>query len=207
VTSIEFPIRLTIPGIPAPGGSKKAFFDHRSGKIKVIDACKRNLSWKKLVGIYAKSFFKSPLLEGPLVVRAQFILLRPKSHYRTGRYSALLKPQAPQHHVIRPDATKLWRPTEDALTGIIWKDDAQIIQQFVTKEYSTDKSGCNIEIRPWYPRIPFMDRPDADTLKPTINEMLYPFMPRKMTLEAFDDLACEISEIIVREHDKSVSQQ
>jgi Holliday junction resolvase RusA-like endonuclease len=37
--------------------------------------------------------------------------------------------------VTRPDATKLWRPTEDALTGIVWRDDSQIIRQLVRKRY------------------------------------------------------------------------
>jgi Holliday junction resolvase RusA-like endonuclease len=34
-----------------------------------------------------------------------------------------------------PDATKLLRSTEDALTGIVWKDDKLIVDQLVSKNY------------------------------------------------------------------------
>lgn len=48
-------------------------------------------------------------------------------------------------HTVKPDATKLWRSTEDALTGIAWRDDAQISVQVVEKRYGS-QSGALIQI-------------------------------------------------------------
>ena len=36
---------------------------------------------------------------------------------------------------MRPDATKLVRAVEDALTGLVWRDDAQVVIQTVRKRY------------------------------------------------------------------------
>jgi Holliday junction resolvase RusA-like endonuclease len=38
--------------------------------------------------------------------------------------------------VVMPDATKLLRGLEDALTGVVWHDDAQIVSQHVEKRYA-----------------------------------------------------------------------
>lgn len=39
--------------------------------------------------------------------------------------------------------------TEDACTGIVWRDDAQIVQQFAHKTYFIGdcQPGCAIEVR------------------------------------------------------------
>jgi hypothetical protein len=46
-------IRFFVPGIPAPGGSKKAFHHAKPGKIIVKDACKRNKPWRDTVASFA----------------------------------------------------------------------------------------------------------------------------------------------------------
>jgi Holliday junction resolvase RusA-like endonuclease len=40
------------------------------------------------------------------------------------------------HPTVKPDLTKLLRAVEDALTGVVWRDDSQIIHQVVNKEYA-----------------------------------------------------------------------
>lgn len=138
-------IKFFAPGTPAPGGSKTAFF--LRGRIRVIDACKRNKPWRELVGAYAAKAMagRCPLL-GPLSLQVIFLLPRPKSHMtRAGQ----LRPAAPIHHTIRPDATKLLRALEDACTGIVWHDDAQIEHQVVTKRWCNlgDESGAYVSVR------------------------------------------------------------
>lgn len=39
--------------------------------------------------------------------------------------------------VVKPDLSKLIRSTEDALTGIMYADDAQIVEGFFCKDYGT----------------------------------------------------------------------
>jgi hypothetical protein len=72
-------------------------------------------------------------MTGAIAVEVVFKMPRPQSHL--GRAGNPL-PSAPAFHTTRPDATKLWRSTEDALTGIMWSDDAQIVLQTIQKRYA-----------------------------------------------------------------------
>ena len=69
----------------------------------------------------------------PIRLYIVFRLRRPKAHYTT---RGAVKSSAPAHPTVKPDLTKLLRAVEDALTGVVWRDDSQIIHQAVTKEYA-----------------------------------------------------------------------
>ena len=72
-------------------------------------------------------------MEGPLRLSITFGLPRPKGHY--GKKG--IRASAPAFPATRPDATKLLRCTEDALTESgIWRDDAQVVEQHAFKVYS-----------------------------------------------------------------------
>ena len=89
-----------------------------------------------------------PVLTGPLVVEMMFYLSRPKSHYGTGRNHRKVKPSAPRYHTKKPDLTKIIRSTEDALTGIVWRDDSQIVARDSGKLYADHQPpGVRIVIR------------------------------------------------------------
>jgi Holliday junction resolvase RusA-like endonuclease len=64
-------------------------------------------------------------------VRVAFRLPRPKGHY--GRRG--LRPSAPAYPNVMPDLDKLARAILDALTGIVWRDDAQVVRLDVEKIY------------------------------------------------------------------------
>ncbi len=82
-----------------------------------------------------------------------FFVTRPREHYGSGKNANILKPSAPSHPTGRPDVTKLIRSTEDALTGIVWRDDAQIVEQIGHKGYA-QKPGCHIFVRELEPAAP-----------------------------------------------------
>ena len=88
---------------------------------------------------------KSPLI-GAISVSMTFSIPRPKSHYRTGRYSHLLKDGAPKLHVSKPDIDNLIKFYLDAMTGSFWCDDAYVCTIEASKIYAED--GC-IEIEYW----------------------------------------------------------
>jgi len=71
------------------------------------------------------------LLGGALEVSVIFTVPRPKGHFGARG----LKPSAPAYPTVRPDVTKLLRAVEDACTGIVWRDDAQIVAQHAIKRY------------------------------------------------------------------------
>lgn len=134
-----------VPGIPAPGGSKRGFPHAKTGKVVMVDmGGERTKNWRESVKVAAMQ--SGQYLEGPLALRVVFNMPRPKCHYRTGRYAGELKPNAPTHHTKSPDATKLLRSTEDALTGVVWGDDAQIVEQEVSKQWATGQPGARITI-------------------------------------------------------------
>ena len=137
-----------VPGIPRPGGSKRAFFNKRSGKAMVVETGKYTKDWRNTIAIVAHTAFKGrSLLTGPLELTVMFYMPRPACHYGTGKNKDVLKEGAPSYHTSAPDTTKLLRALEDALTGVIWRDDAQIAVQYGHKLYAKN-AGADVIIKP-----------------------------------------------------------
>lgn len=142
-------ISFFVPGIPAPGGSKR-FVGHskKTGRAILIDAAgERNKNWRSIVGVVGSAKMREALLgmqfNGPLRVRFDFVMSRPKHHFnRKGE----LKESSPMYHTTRPDALKLARSTEDALTGIVWNDDAQTAMLEISKCYAHKGEACGCQI-------------------------------------------------------------
>ena len=128
---------FTVYGRPLPGGSKRAFIrkNKETGKqgVVVVDMNEKNLKpWKNEIEMVASSLIGArPMYEGPLMLVVDFYMPRPKNHF--GVHG--VKRTAPRYPIVRPDTTKLLRPLEDALSGILWRDDAQIVEQIVRKRY------------------------------------------------------------------------
>ena len=101
----------------------------------MIHDCLRWEDWKAAVAFGAREVFHGePLLEA-LVLHLLFTRTRPKSHFGTGKNAGILKASAPDSPSSKPDLTKLVRAVEDSLTGIVWKDDAQVVEQWNRKEF------------------------------------------------------------------------
>ena len=133
-----------VPGIPRPGGSKTPFRNPKTGKPIVVDASRKNKEWRSVVALTAFEAMKGKEpTRLPVILRVIFYMPRPKSHYRTGKHAGELKEDAPIFHTNTPDATKLMRSTEDALTGILWHDDAQVVAQMAVKKYG-ESPGARI---------------------------------------------------------------
>ena len=62
----------------------------------------------------------------PLMVNYVFAFSHPKSHYRAGKFSHLLKDSAPKYHIYKPDKSNLEKMVEDAFNKLFWKDDSLI---------------------------------------------------------------------------------
>lgn len=151
ISTIEF----FVPGVAKTAGSKKAFPIWR-GKgserkfvrsVIVDDAGQAGKDWRASVQFEGVRRFKEVMgpvaapLQGPLAVEFVFTVTRPKGH--TGKKG--LHSWAPPFPTTKPDVLKLARSVEDALTGIIWKDDAQIVAEVLRKRYG-DHPGCLINV-------------------------------------------------------------
>jgi len=138
-TKQAMPITFTVYGEPRPAGSKRAFPHPTTGRIIVKDESgKKGEAWRRDVQAAAQAAYDGPLLEGPLRVAFTFYRPRPKGHYGTGRNAEKLKPSAPRFPITRPDVLKLARAVEDALTGLLWRDDAQIVDERLIKRFAED---------------------------------------------------------------------
>lgn len=141
-------IEIVVPGIPKPAGSKRVVTNRSTGKAYVIDACDKSRDWKTTVAQVARDGYKGGPNQCPIRLEIEFIFPRPKSHFRS---NGKLKPNAPYGKSTKPDLTKLVRAVEDALTGIIWIDDAQVVLTIAEKHYpSLTQCPCTlITINQW----------------------------------------------------------
>jgi crossover junction endodeoxyribonuclease RusA len=86
--------------------------------------------------------------ERPLAVGIQFRLARPKGHYlpaNSRRDRPFLRDNAPKHPAGKPDLDKLIRAVLDALTGLVWRDDSQVVHVEAWKLYHPHE-GADITV-------------------------------------------------------------
>jgi len=78
----------------------------------------------------------------PLRIDFAFYFEYPKQHRRE---NGELKKSAPLYHITKPDISNLVKSVEDALNGILWRDDSQIMHVGAQKFFS-NFYGIRIEI-------------------------------------------------------------
>ena len=122
-------ITFTVLGVPVPQGSMRGI---------VVDGKARMLSDNEKTGPFRQEVGWCALraLEGreqpfcakhvPVWVRIMFVFPKPVSAKKSR-----------QRPVVKPDADKLIRSCFDAMKGIMWHDDAQIVSVLAQKYYGT----------------------------------------------------------------------
>ncbi|NLX98433.1 MAG: RusA family crossover junction endodeoxyribonuclease [Rhodopirellula sp.] len=141
-------IEFEIFGRPATQGSKRAQVIRREGGVPVTDTrgnpvvvvrehSPKTAVWRQQVSAAARQAYAGELLTGPVILRLEFVRPRPAGHFGSGRNAQTLKASAPTWPTSKPDTIKLARAVEDALSGVIWRDDAQVCQHELVKSYGT----------------------------------------------------------------------
>jgi Holliday junction resolvase RusA-like endonuclease len=127
------PLHFTVYGTAMPAGSKRAFA--KGGKAWVTDANPKSAPWKNQVAQVAGGAMAGrSLMDGPLKARFTFFRARPKGHFkRDGSLSA--QGHRKPYPDVKPDLTKLVRCAEDALKGVVWRDDQQVVAHKTWKLY------------------------------------------------------------------------
>lgn len=134
-------ITFTVLGEAEPGGSKKGFIHPHTKRVCIVDANGKLKPWQKHVKesiTKALGYRPMELLTGPLELTLHFYLPRPQGHYGTGANALQVKDTAPARPIVRPDVLKLSRGVEDALTGVVYVDDAQIVDEHIHKHYGEE---------------------------------------------------------------------
>lgn len=121
-------ISFTVYGTPQPQGSTRAFIP-KGWKRPIITSTNKNLKpWRQEVAQVALDALQDSgqiqADSGPVKLTAEFYFQRPKSVRANTIYKS-----------TRPDVDKLKRAIGDALSGIIYKDDAQIAMACISKLY------------------------------------------------------------------------
>ena len=84
--------------------------------------------------------------KGSVQIKMFFAMPRPKSHFRTGKFSELLKKGSPELHIIKPDIDNMIKFYLDIMQGRnrFFIDDSQVSFITATKQY-VDISGMGSE--------------------------------------------------------------
>lgn len=130
-------IILTIYGDPIPW--KRPGLNKRTGAVydqqaKEKEQCRWQISAQK----------PQKILTVPVEVNVVFYMKIPESTSKAKRAQML---QGKIHHMVKPDADNLSKHILDCMTGLIYNDDAQIVDLHAHKLY-TDAPRTVVHIRP-----------------------------------------------------------
>lgn len=128
-------VTFVVRGEAIPQGSTRAFTNRKTGRPIITNDNKRTKPWRNTIAEEARdSIGDLGVLQGAVRLRIDITRARPKGHY--GKRGLL--PSAPRWPTTKPDIDKLERAILDALTGIVYRDDAQVVSLHTTTVYQDD---------------------------------------------------------------------
>jgi crossover junction endodeoxyribonuclease RusA len=137
-------LTFVVFGLPAPQGSKRSL-----GNGILVESSKAVKPWRQDVKHAALACLPPGWdTTAPMSLSIVFRFKRPAAHL--GKKG--VKPSAPQHNTSgrHGDLSKLVRSTEDAMTGVTYDDDRQIVSMNVSKRYCSgdEPQGALITLTP-----------------------------------------------------------
>lgn len=162
-TETEPPLEFFCPGKPQTAGSKTAIPGKGpGGRPLVVESGNRaaKRTWRgDLRDAAGEAIRRHPAwwpTDKPLAVTFVVVRKRPSGHLRSGRWAGLVKDSCVGlRPVQRPDTSKLVRAAEDALTGVVWLDDAALVEQHAFKAYG-DQVGQGVRDEGMFVRVSLM---------------------------------------------------
>ena len=129
-------ISFTVPGKPAPQGSKR-----HVGRGVLIESSREVGPWRERIALAAHNAMYcagQPLLGCAVDVRLDFVMPRPKSMPKSRTEPA----------TKRPDIDKLARAALDAITSVVIADDSQVVGLRATKRLALpdEQPGMNVKV-------------------------------------------------------------
>jgi len=147
--SVKEPIRIRVYGFPLAWMRPRA--QRAGGFIRFFTHPKME-DWKRTVQAQVIPVKPATLLQGALSVTMRFHLARPQS-----------LPKKVVHHTKKPDVENCAKAILDYLTGLIYRDDAQVCELHLTKAYS-DQPGVEIEVVELSESRPVAAAPEQEAL-------------------------------------------
>lgn len=128
-------IQFTVHGIAQPQGSSRAFVPKGWTRPIITSANPKNSSWRQEVASQAiNAMMGKAVLAGAVELVVNFYFDRPKSQKKA------------MYKTSRPDCDKLVRSVADAMTGIVYQDDSQIVVMTCRKAYGSP-ARAEIQVR------------------------------------------------------------
>ena len=128
-----------------PAGNRaeafRQFWDWLSSNINVKNYTPKDhpaVHYQRHIRLEARTGWPAPPSDSLIYhVDIQIVHKRPKAHYGTGRNEGKLKPNAPLWHSMKTgDNDNIEKAVWDALTGIIWADDSQVVSNSTQRRYA-----------------------------------------------------------------------
>lgn len=145
-------VAFFVKGKPEPAGSKRAVTIPGHRFTQVVDANKNAPRWKKTVAGVAEYEMLDGghrIIQGPCCCKMEFVVARPKGHWLTGG-GLSAEGQRKPFPISPPDALKLARAVEDAMTGVVYVDDAMIVHEVIDKRYQkTRDEQVGVQVYVW----------------------------------------------------------
>lgn len=144
-------LSIWVPGVPEPQGSMRSFTP-KGWQRPILTSDNPDLkAWRARIAGPARHAMgmREPVAAGiALTMTLVFYMPRPRGHFGTGKNEHLLKASAPRFHTVKPDADKLARAVGDALTGIVYHDDSQVVDVVSRKCYggTNEQAGTGVMI-------------------------------------------------------------
>lgn len=128
-------LTFTVVGVARPKGSTKAFM--RPGmKFPIVTSDNKSVKgWEQSVRAAIQHHAPGVFFRGPVVVAITFELPRPQS-----------LPKKVTAHLKKPDLDKLARGSLDAMKGVLWNDDSQVVSLHVRKTYADGQPQAHFAI-------------------------------------------------------------
>ena len=138
-------LKIVIPGSPIGQGRPK--FSTINGHAKAYDP-EKSRNYKAYVRMLATQAMEDTgfeMIDGPCAVLINAFFEVPKSKSKRFREAALLDQERPTK---KPDADNIVKAIQDALNGLVYKDDAYIVHLACQKFYS-DNPRVEVYISPY----------------------------------------------------------
>lgn len=144
-------ISFTVPAVPVAQPRDRAVRFGNSARVHPVTTIKNArtgkskphpiAAFKATVRMVAAELYTGPPLQGPLRVDSIFVFPRPQNKIWKTR------PMPRYRHEIKPDRDNCDKSVLDALSGLLWVDDAQVCDGRLQKWVASGYEQPHVEIR------------------------------------------------------------
>jgi crossover junction endodeoxyribonuclease RusA len=136
MTSDSKTVTCFVPGTPRPEGALRIYRTKTGGRNLCHASGNKLRAWRKIIALKMSLAWRRPPTDKAIHLEADFHLPRPKK---------LVRP----YPTVKLDSDKLLRAVLDALTGVVYEDDGQVVNCIVQKRYAPfDRMHDNEELGP-----------------------------------------------------------